>query len=170
MVPLLAINVRSLGPSVATDLLIALTEWAGIGPGRSLWVSRTKGPAHRRGFLDGQRHQCDLGPSSSSLSLYSMGLLGAFCLSQIKRFVACSSECVLRAHVVASVVNAALWRILDPTRGLVGAGFIGIPLDGFLRERASRAAFGRFRQYLGLVGLVLLLFSTALQSVDHEFQ
>jgi raffinose/stachyose/melibiose transport system permease protein len=102
-----------------------------------------------------------------------MGLLGAFLLSQIKRFQMFFRIAYFVPYVLASVVNAALWQnILDPTRGIGSAlASIGIPfLDGvsfFGSERLALPSVA-FVNIWAWWGFILLLFLTALQSVDHE--
>ena len=102
-----------------------------------------------------------------------MGLLGAFLLSQITRFQMVFRVLYFIPYVIASVVNAALWQnILDPSRGIGSVlATVGIPfLDGvsfFGSERLALPAVA-FVDNWHWWGFVVLLFLTALQSVDKE--
>jgi raffinose/stachyose/melibiose transport system permease protein len=103
----------------------------------------------------------------------AMGLLGAFLLSQIKRFQLFFRIVYFIPYVVASVVNAAIWQnILDPERGIGSAlASVGIPfLDGvsFFGNTHLALPSVAFVNIWVWWGFILLLFLTALQSVDQE--
>ncbi|MEJ7818954.1 MAG: sugar ABC transporter permease [Rubrobacteraceae bacterium] len=172
MLPLLVVNVLViLGPSMAT-LYYSFTEWSGIGPAE--WV----GLQNYRDILADGDFYLAMWHNVLWTGLFltvpiSMGLLGAFLLSQITRFQMIFRVVYFIPYVVASVVNAALWQnILDPDRG-IGASLasIGIPfLDGvsfFGSERLALPAVA-FVNNWAWWGFVVLLFLTALQSVDTQ--
>lgn len=172
MLPLLVVNVLViLGPSMAT-LYYSFTEWSGIGPAE--WV----GLRNYRDILADGDFYLAMWHNVLWTGLFltvpiSMGLLGAFLLSQITRFQMIFRVVYFIPYVVASVVNAALWQnILDPDRG-IGASLasIGIPfLDGvsfFGSERLALPAVA-FVNNWAWWGFVVLLFLTALQSVDTQ--
>src|SRR5215211_8869483 len=103
----------------------------------------------------------------------AMGLLGAFLLSQIRRFQFFFRIAYFIPYVVASVVNAAIWQnILDPSRGIgsvlasIGIPFLkGVSFFGSERLALPSIAFVNIWVWWGFI---LLLFLSALQSVDHE--
>lgn len=172
MIPLLIVNLLViLGPSVAT-LYYSFTEWSGIGPAE--WVGLQN---YRDILADGDFYLAMWNNFLWTLIFLtvpiSMGLLGAFLLSQITRFQLIFRVIYFIPYVVASVVNAALWQnILDPDRGIGSSlAAIGIPfLDGvsfFGSERLALPSVA-FVNNWAWWGFVVLLFLTALQSVDTQ--
>jgi raffinose/stachyose/melibiose transport system permease protein len=172
MIPLVVINLLViLGPSVAT-VYFSFTEWAGIGPAEFVGLQNYRDLLADEYFWQAMWHNVVWTILFLTVPI-AMGLLGAFLLSQIKRFQLFFRIVYFIPYVVASVVNAAIWKnILDPERGIGSAlASIGIPfLDGV-------SFFGNTRLALPSVafvniwvwwGFILLLFLTALQSVDQE--
>ena len=172
MVPLLVVNLLViLGPSVAT-IYFSFTEWSGIGPAEFVGLQNYRDLLADGTFWQAMWHNVVWTILFLTVPI-AMGLLGAFLLSQIKRFQLFFRIIYFVPYVVASVVNAAIWQnILDPERGIGSAlASIGIPfLDGV-------SFFGNTRLALPSVafvniwvwwGFILLLFLTALQSVDQE--
>jgi raffinose/stachyose/melibiose transport system permease protein len=172
MLPLLLVNVLViLGPSIAT-VYYSFTEWSGIGPAE--WV----GLRNYRDIVADADFWAALGHNLIWTVIFltvpiAMGLLGAFFLSQITRFQMVFRVVYFIPYVMASVVNAAPWQnILDPDRG-IGASLaaVGIPfLEGvsfFGNERLALPAVA-FVDNWHWWGFVVLLFLTALQSVDAE--
>ena len=172
MLPLIVVNMLViLGPSIAT-VYYSFTEWSGIGPAE--WV----GLQNYADILGDEDFWSALGHNLLWTVIFltvpiAMGLGGAFLLSQITRFQMVFRILYFIPYVMASVVNAALWQnILDPDRGVgsVMANF-GVPwLDGvsfFGNERLALPAVA-FVDNWHWWGFVVLLFLTALQSVDRE--
>ena len=172
MIPLMVINLLViLGPSVAT-VYFSFTEWAGIGPAEFVGLQNYRDLLADEYFWQAMWHNVVWTILFLTVPI-AMGLLGAFLLSQIKRFQLFFRIAYFIPYVVASVVNAAIWKnILDPERGIGSAlASMGIPfLDGV-------SFFGNTRLALPSVafvniwvwwGFILLLFLTALQSVDQE--
>jgi raffinose/stachyose/melibiose transport system permease protein len=172
MVPLLVINVLViLGPSVAT-IYYSLTDWAGIGPAEFVGLQNYRDLLADTDFWMAMWHNVVWTILFLTVPIF-MGLLGAFLLSQIKRFQMFFRIVYFVPYVVASVVNAAIWKnILDPERGIGSAlASIGIPfLNGvsfFGSERLALPSIAFVNIWVWW-GFILLLFLTALQSVDHE--
>jgi raffinose/stachyose/melibiose transport system permease protein len=172
MVPLLVINVLViLGPSVAT-VYYSLTEWSGIGPAEFVGLQNYRELLADGDFWMAMWHNVVWTILFLTVPIF-MGLLGAFLLSQITRFQMFFRIAYFVPYVVASVVNAAIWQnILDPERGIGSAlASIGIPfLDGvsfFGSERLALPSVA-FVNIWAWWGFILLLFLTALQSVDHQ--
>ena len=172
MIPLVIVNVLViLGPSVAT-IYYSFTEWSGLGPAEFVGLEN-----YREILSDGDFYLAmwrNVLWTAIFLTVpISMGLLGAFLLSQITRFQIFFRIVYFIPYVVASVVNAALWQnILDPTRGIGSAlASVGIPfLDGvsfFGSERLALPSVA-FVNNWAWWGFVVLLFLTALQSVDAQ--
>jgi raffinose/stachyose/melibiose transport system permease protein len=172
MLPLVVVNVLViLGPSVAT-IYYSFTDWSGIGPAEFVGLEN-----YREIVSDGDFWRA-MGNNVLWTVMFltvpiALGLLGAFLLSQITRFQLFFRIAYFVPYVVASVVNAALWQnILDPQRGL-GSAFagVGIPfLEGvsfFGSERLALPSVA-FVNNWAWWGFVVLLFLTALQSVDSQ--
>ena len=172
MVPLLAINVLViLGPSVAT-IYYSFTDWSGIGPAEFVGLENYRELLADGDFWIAMWHNVIWTLLFLTVPI-AMGLLGAFLLSQIKRFQIFFRIADFIPYVVASVVNAALWQnLLDPDRGIGSAlASVGIPfLDGvsfFGSERLALPSVA-FVNIWAWWGFIVLLFLTALQSVDYE--
>jgi raffinose/stachyose/melibiose transport system permease protein len=172
MVPLLVINVLViLGPSVAT-IYYSLTDWAGIGPAEFVGLQNYRDLLADTDFWMAMWHNLVWTILFLTVPIF-LGLLGAFLLSQIKRFQMFFRIVYFVPYVVASVVNAAIWKnILDPERGIGSAlASIGIPfLKGvsfFGSERLALPSIAFVNIWVWW-GFILLLFLSALQSVDHE--
>ena len=102
-----------------------------------------------------------------------MGLLGAFLLSQITRFQMLFRVVYFIPFVIASVVNASIWEnLLDPELGIGPAlASIGLPfLDGvaFFGDQRLALPSVAFVDNWHWWGFVLVLFLTAMQSVDRD--
>jgi len=172
MVPLLAVNLLViLGPSVAT-IYYSFTDWSGIGPAEFVGLENYTELLADGAFWVAMWHNVIWTFLFLTVPIV-LGLLGAFLLSQIKRFQLFFRIAYFIPYVVASVVNAAIWQnILDPSRGIGTAlASIGIPfLEGvsfFGSERLALPSVA-FVNIWAWWGFIVLLFLTALQSVDHD--
>ena len=172
MIPLVVVNVLViLGPSVAT-VYYSFTEWSGIGPAEFIGLENYREILSDGDFYLAMWHNVLWTVIFLTVPIF-MGLLGAFLLSQITRFQMFFRIVYFIPYVVASVVNAALWQnILDPDRGIGSTlASVGIPfLDGvsfFGSERLALPSVA-FVNNWAWWGFVVLLFLTALQSVDTQ--
>jgi raffinose/stachyose/melibiose transport system permease protein len=172
MLPLLVVNVLViLGPSVAT-IYYSFTEWSGLGPAEFVGLQNYRDILSDGDFYVAMWHNVLWTVIFLTVPI-SMGLLGAFLLSQIARFQMFFRVAYFIPYVVASVVNAALWQnILDPDRGIGSTlATVGIPfLEGvsfFGSERLALPSVA-FVNNWAWWGFVVLLFLTALQSVDAQ--
>ena len=172
MVPLLVVNVLVIiGPSVAT-IYFSFTEWSGIGPAEWVGLQNYTDILADTDFWTAMWHNVIWTLLFLSVPMV-LGLLGAFILSQITRFQMLFRIVYFIPYVVASVVNAALWRnILDPERGIGSVlASVGFPyLDGvaFFGSELLALPSVAFVNIWAWWGLILLLFLTALQSVDQQ--
>jgi raffinose/stachyose/melibiose transport system permease protein len=172
MVPLVVVNILViLGPSVAT-IYYSFTEWSGIGPAEFVGLENYRDLLADGGFWTAMWHNVIWTIFFLTVPI-AMGLLGAFLLSQITRFQLFFRLVYFVPYVVAGVVNAAVWQnILDPSLG-IGSELarVGIPfLDGvsfFGSERLALPSVA-FVNNWAWWGFIVLLFLTALQSVDKE--
>ena len=172
MVPLVVINLLViLGPSVAT-VYYSFTDWSGIGSAEFVGLQNYRDLLADETFWLAMWHNVVYTILFLTVPI-AMGLLGAFLLSQIKRFQLFFRIAYFIPYVVASVVNCAIWQnILDPSRGIGSAlASIGIPfLEGvsfFGSERLALPSVA-FVNIWAWWGFIVLLFLTALQSVDHD--
>jgi raffinose/stachyose/melibiose transport system permease protein len=172
MVPLVVINLLViLGPSVAT-VYFSFTEWSGLGPPEFVGLQNYRDLLADGDFWTAMWHNVIWTILFLTVPI-AMGLLGAFLLSQIKRFQLLFRIVYFIPYVVASVVNAAIWKnILDPERGIgsalasIGVPFLkGVSFFGSVHLALPSVAFVNIWAWWGFI---LLLFLTALQSVDHE--
>jgi raffinose/stachyose/melibiose transport system permease protein len=172
MLPLIVVNLLViLGPSVAT-VYFSFTDWSGIGSADWVGLQNYTEIVADADFWLALMHNLIWTAIFLTVPV-GMGLLGAFLLSQITRFQMVFRVLYFIPYVIASVVNPALWQnILDPTRGIGSVlATVGIPyLDGvsfFGSERLALPAVA-FVDNWHWWGFVVLLFLTALQSVDKE--
>ena len=172
MLPLVVVNLLViLGPSVAT-IYYSFTEWSGLGPAEFVGLQNYRDILSDGDFYLAMWHNVVWTILFLTVPI-SMGLLGAFLLSQITRFQIFFRIVYFIPYVVASVVNAALWQnILDPDRGIGSSlASIGIPfLDGvsfFGSELLALPSVAGVNIWAWW-GFIVLLFLTALQSVDAQ--
>jgi len=172
MAPLVAVNMLViLGPSVAT-VYYSFTDWSGLGAAEFVGLENYRDIFSDADFYGALWHNV-LWTAFFLTVPIAMGLLGAFLLSRITRFQMFFRVAYFVPYVVASVVNAALWQnILDPDRGIGSAlAGIGIPfLDGvsFFGDQNLALPTVAFVDNWHWWGFVVLLFLTAMQSVDKE--
>lgn len=128
LLPLLLVNLLViLGPSLAT-LYYSFTDWTGVGAAKFIGVANYTRAFHDPDLREALWHNLIwfvlflIVPSA-------LGLLGAFLLSRIHRFQMLFRTIYFIPYVTASVVNAAVWKmLLNPTNGVgVGLSHIGIP-------------------------------------------
>lgn len=172
LLPLLLVNLLViLGPSVAT-LYYSFTNWTGVGGAKFIGLAN-----YTRAFRDPDLREA-LWHNLIWFILFlivpsALGLLGAFLLSRITRFQMLFRTIYFIPYVTASVVNAAVWKmLLNPTNGVgIGLSHIGIP---FLKNVSF---FGDPNLALYSVnfvvdwhwwGFLAVIFLAAMQSVDPE--
>jgi raffinose/stachyose/melibiose transport system permease protein len=118
LAPLLFLNlVVVAGPSVAT-IYYSFTDWSGLGPATFIGLDN-----YVKAIGDAKVHEALLHNLIWFVLFLSvpgaMGLLGAYLLSQVKRFQLLFRALYFIPYVVASVVNAAVWKmLLSPTSGI----------------------------------------------------
>lgn len=172
MLPLVAVNLLViLGPALAT-VYYSFTDWSGLGAAEWIGLENYRDILSDGDFYGALWHNVLWTVFFLTVPI-AMGLLGAFLLSRITRFQMFFRVAYFIPYVIASVVNAALWQnILDPDRGIGSAlAGIGIPfLDGvsFFGDQNLALPTVAFVDNWHWWGFVVLLFLTAMQSVDKE--
>ena len=172
MMPIAFFNILVIfGPALAT-VRYSLTEWSGLGEAEFVGLEN-----YRTMLADSEFHQALLHNviwTAIFLTVpVAMGLLGAFLLSQITHFQILFRVAFFVPYMIASVVNAAIWQSLfDPSRGIGAAlssvgipWFEGVSLFGNQRFALPAVAFVDNWHWWGFV---VVLFLTAMQSVDPE--
>jgi raffinose/stachyose/melibiose transport system permease protein len=165
MAPLIVMNLLVIvGPSIAT-MYYSLTDWSGLGPAQYIGFEN-----YRRAFSDPEFRQALL-HNLEWLALFLtvpgiLGLLGAFLLSQIRRGQILFRTIYFIPYVVASVINAAVWKnLLSPTNG------IGAQLGtdhAFFGDPATALLSVNFVVDWHWWGFLAVIFLAAMQGVDPE--
>ncbi|TDE10682.1 carbohydrate ABC transporter permease [Jiangella asiatica] len=172
LAPLLGLNLLVVvGPSVAT-VWYSFTDWSGLGPATFVGLdnyTRAFGDPLVRAAL---MHNLIWFVLFLSVPM-GLGLLGAFLLSQITRFQMLFRALFFIPYVVASVVNASVWKsLLSPTNGIGHAlGELGVPWIGdvaFLGDTSTSLISVNFVVDWHFWGFVAVIFLAAMQGVDPE--
>lgn len=170
--PLLGLNLLVVvGPSIAT-VWYSFTDWKGLGPAN--WVGFDN---YTRAFGDPRLHEAMLHNLIWFVLFLSvpmgLGLLGAYLLSQVRRFQMLFRALYFIPYVVASVVNASVWKnLLSPTNGIGHAlGEWGVPWVGdvaFLGDKDTALLSVNFVVNWHFWGFVAVIFLAAMQGVNPE--
>jgi raffinose/stachyose/melibiose transport system permease protein len=165
MAPLVVMNLLVIvGPSLAT-LYYSLTDWSGLGPAKFIGLDNYRHAFGDPAFREALLHNLEW------LALFLvvpgiLGLLGAFLLSQIRRGQILFRTIFFIPYIVASVVNAAVWKnLLSPTSG------IGHQLgtDYAVFGDPSTALLGvNFVVDWHWWGFLAVIFLAAMQGIDPE--
>ncbi|WP_198347904.1 carbohydrate ABC transporter permease [Plantactinospora sp. KBS50] len=165
LAPLLLLNgLVVIGPSVAT-VYYSLTDWSGLGPATFIGLDN-----YVRAFGDDKVHAA-LWHNTVWFVLFlsvpmAMGLLGAHLLSQVRRFQMLFRALYFIPYVVASVVNAAVWKmLLSPTSGL--GHVLGID-QAWLGDPATSLLSVNFVVNWHWWGFLAVIFFAAMQGVDPQ--
>lgn len=163
LAPLLILNLLVvLGPSVAT-VWYSFTDWTGLGPAEFIGFDN-----YLEAFGDGKVHQALLHNVIWFVLFGSvpmaMGLLGAYLLSQIKRGQMLFRALYFIPYVIASVVNAAVWKmLLSPTSGI---GHLFGSDHAWLGDPATSLLSVNFVVDWHFWGFLAVIFFAAMQGVD----
>lgn len=163
--PLLILNLLVvLGPSVAT-VYYSFTDWSGLGPATFIGLDN-----YLKAFGDAKVHQALL-HNVIWLAVFgsvpmAMGLLGAYLLSQVKRYQMVFRALYFIPYIIASVVNAAVWSmLLSPTSGIGHA--LGID-HAWLGDTATSLLSVNFVVNWHWWGFLAVVFLAAMQGVDPQ--
>ena len=170
--PLALVNaVVVAGPSIAA-LGYSFTAWDGLSSPRWIGLGNYRRLIGDETFRNGLWHNVEWTAWFLTVPI-TMGLVGAFLLSRIRRFQLAFRLLFFIPYVLASVVNAAVWEeILDPDQG-IGSQLnrVGIPwLNGI-------AFFGDTRLALPSVasvdtwhfwGFLVVIFLGAMRAIDSS--
>ena len=172
LVPLLGLNVWIvIGPAIAT-VYYSFTDWTGIGPAE--WIGFEN---YERILNDSRLHDA-LIHNVIWLVLFltipcALALLGAYVLSQVKKYQMLFRALYFIPYVVASVVNAFLWTaLMSPTNGIGHVlGEMGVPWIGdvaLLGNTDTSLYAVNFVVNWHFWGFLAVIFLAAMQNVDPE--
>jgi raffinose/stachyose/melibiose transport system permease protein len=165
MLPLLVVNVLVvLGPSLAT-VYYSLTDWTGLGPAKFTGLDN-----YRRAFGDPEFRSA-MWHNLEWLGLFLLvpgilGMVGSYALSQIRRFQILFRMIFFIPYIVASVVNASVWKnLLSPTSGIghqlgTDHAFFGDPSTALLSVN--------FVVDWHWWGFLAVIFLAAMQGIDPQ--
>jgi raffinose/stachyose/melibiose transport system permease protein len=171
MAPILILNVVViLGPSIGSAFF-AFTEWSGLGAPK--WV----GLANFQRMLTDRVYRIAFTNNVKWTLIFltvpiAMGLLGSALLAPIKRFAMFYRVAYFLPYVIASVVNAQIWRnILHPTMGIGpllaerGLEFMNVAFFGNRHVVLYSIAFVDNWHWWGFL---VVLYLAAMQAIDPE--
>ena len=172
LAPALTINFLVIGGPALASTYYAFTDWTGFG------AANFTGLDNLKRLLADETFKADLLHNAFYMVFFLtvpmiMGLAGAFMLSRITRFQMIFRILYFIPYLIASVVNAAVWKnILDPDAGIgPQLGKLGIhQLEGvyFLGDTKLSLPTVAFVDNWHFWGFTLILFLAAMQSVDAE--
>lgn len=168
--PALLLNLLVIGGPTIAGIGYSLTDWNGIGPATFV------GLANWQRLLTDPTFWNAIGHNFIYLLIFllvplTVGLVGAFLLSRIRRGAAFFRVLFFLPYLLLSVINAQIWRnILDPEVGLASAlNVIGIHwLDGvyFFADKDIALYSVAFVDSWTFWGFLIVLFLAAMQGID----
>ncbi|WP_433616391.1 carbohydrate ABC transporter permease [Dactylosporangium sp. CA-139114] len=165
LAPLLVLNVLVvLGPSIAT-VYYSFTDWSGIGPANLIGLDN-----YTRAFTDPAVHEALLHNAIWFVLFLSvpmaLGMLGAHLINQVRRFRMVFRTLFFIPYVTASVINAAIWKmLLSPNSGI--AAQLGFD-QAWLGDPATSLYAVNFVVDWHWWGFLAVIFFAAMQNVDVQ--
>ena len=170
--PLLLVNLLVvLGPSLAT-VYYSLTDWSGLGSATFIGLDN-----YARAFGDPEVREA-LWHNVIWLVLFLLvptvlGLLGAYLLGRVRRMQMVFRAIYFIPYITASVVNAAVWKmLLSPTSGVAyQLGQLGVPGVGdisFLGDPDLALYSVNFVVDWHFWGFTAVIYFAAMQGVDRD--
>jgi raffinose/stachyose/melibiose transport system permease protein len=172
LVPLLAVNLLVvLGPSLAT-VYYSMTDWSGLGSATFVGLANYGRAVRDPQVLEAFWHNIIW------LVLFLivptvLGLLGAYLLSRVRRGQMLFRTLYFIPYITASVVNAAVWKMLmSPTSGVAyQLGQLGVPGVGdlsFLGDPDLALYSVNFVVNWHFWGFTAVIYFAAMQAVDRD--
>jgi raffinose/stachyose/melibiose transport system permease protein len=171
MAPILILNiVIILGPSLAS-IYYAFTDWTGMGRARFIgfanFTRMVGDPVYRIALANNLKWTAIF----LTVPIF-MGLLGAMLLAPVKRGQIFFRTAYFIPYVIASVVNAQIWRcILHPLKGigpwLARHGIPWLNVAWFGRESTALYAIA-FVDNWHWWGFLVVVYLAAMQAVDTQ--
>lgn len=162
--PLLVVNLLVVAGPGLMSVYYSLTDWDGLDEAHFVGLANYAALFASPDFRGALLHNL-LWTAFFLVVPMSMGLLGAFLLSRIRRGQMLFRLLFFVPYVIATVVSAAIWRqILSPTSGLGPAlGFEDVNLLGDGSLALGTVAFINNWQWWGFL---VVIFLAAMQSIE----
>jgi raffinose/stachyose/melibiose transport system permease protein len=170
LAPALGVNLLVIAGPAVSNIYYAFTDWTGFGKAHFTGLDNAVRLFHDQSFWNALGHNFQYMLFFLTVPLV-MGLFGAFALSRIRRGAALFRVLFFLPYLIASVVNAAIWKnILDPQAGLAGQfDKLGIHfLDGvfFFGDPNLSLRSVMFVDNWHFWGFLVVLFLAATTSID----
>jgi raffinose/stachyose/melibiose transport system permease protein len=170
LAPALAVNLLVIAGPAVSNIYYAFTDWTGFGSAHFTGFDNAVRLFHDQSFWNALGHNFQYMLFFLTVPLV-MGLSGAFALSRIRRGAALFRVLFFLPYLIASVVNAAIWKnILDPEAGLAGQlDKVGMhSLDGVYFFGDPNLSLGSvmFVDNWHFWGFLVVLFLAATTSID----
>jgi raffinose/stachyose/melibiose transport system permease protein len=170
LAPALGVNLLVIAGPAVSNIYYAFTDWTGFGKAHFTGLDNAVRLFHDQSFWNALGHNFQYMLFFLTVPLV-MGLFGAFALSRIRRGAALFRVLFFLPYLIASVVNAAIWKnILDPQAGLAGQfDKLGIHfLDGvfFFGDPSLSLRSVMFVDNWHFWGFLVVLFLAATTSID----
>lgn len=121
LAPALVLNLVVIGGPAISNLYYAFTDWSGLGPAKFNGLDNAVRLFNDQSFWNALEHNFIYMVFFLTVPIV-MGLYGAFALSRVRRGATLFRVAFFIPYLIASVVNAAIWKnILDPQAGLAAA-------------------------------------------------
>ncbi|MFD6697926.1 MULTISPECIES: carbohydrate ABC transporter permease [unclassified Microbacterium] len=164
------LNLVVIGAPAISNLYYAFTDWSGIGDAHFNGLDNAVRLFQDQSFWNALGHNFIYMAFFLTVPII-MGLYGAFALSRVRRGRTFFRVAFFIPYLIASVVNAAIWKnILDPQAGLAAAlNKIGIHwLDNvyFLGDPHLALGSVMFVDNWHFWGFLVVLFLAATTSID----
>lgn len=170
LLPALAVNLLVIGGPGASSLYYAFTDWNGFTSPEFTGFANAARLAGDADFWNAIGHNFIYMVFFLSVPLV-MGLAGAFMLSRIRRGVTLFRVLFFIPYLIASVVNAQIWKnLLDPVSGLAPQlnefGIHALDNIYFFGDSDLSLLSVAFVDNWHFWGFLVVLFVAAMQGVD----
>ncbi|MET3923189.1 sugar ABC transporter permease [Arthrobacter sp. UYEF20] len=170
LLPALAVNLLVIGGPGASSLYYAFTDWNGFTSPEFTGFANAARLAGDTDFWNAIGHNFIYMIFFLSVPLV-MGLAGAFMLSRIRRGVTLFRVLFFIPYLIASVVNAQIWKnLLDPVSGLAAQlnkfGIHALDNIYFFGDSDLSLLSVAFVDNWHFWGFLVVLFVAAMQGVD----
>ena len=170
LLPAIATNALVIAGPGAASIYFAFTDWSGFGNADFTGLANARRLFHEPDFWNALSHNAFYLVFFLSVPVV-MGLAGAFMLSRIRRGALFFRVVFFLPYLLASVVNAALWKnIFDPDDGLAAQldkfGIHWLDNVYFLGDSALSLPSVAYVDNWHFWGFLVVIFLAAMQAVD----
>lgn len=161
MLPLILINVFVVLVPSLSSVYYSFTDWSGIGEANFIGLDNYTAMASDPEFLNALWHNL-IWTAFFLIVPMSMGLFGAYALTRVTRFRMLFRVAYFVPYIVASVVSAAIWRILLSPDSGIGA-LLGV---NFLGDRNLALGSVAFVNNWAWWGFLVIVFLASMQGIN----